>query len=185
MARILVAALLAVGMVGCAGSAEGKVAGHNLAVADAVFATLKDDDGKNLVMLLVMADKPNLCDGLKANRTPKEATSLTMQMVRVGGGEILAPDVGEYTVRDSLSINMGNNATADFGRQDSSCTDTVANSAGESKSGLIKITNLRAEKGGTANGTYDISFGDGALKGSFNASYCDINVLATGNPSCE
>lgn len=185
MVRILVAAVLAVGMVGCAGSAEGKVAGHNLAVADAIFGVQKDSDGKNNILFVVLADKPNLCDSLKANRTPKGATSLSLGMFRIADLKLLAPDVGEYTVRTGAdAFSNGNTASPTFSRQDSSCADTISNNAGDGKSGLIKLTNLKAETGGSANGTFDITFGDGNLKGSFNASYCDLAQL-TDNPNCE
>ena len=186
MARILVAALLAVGMVGCAGSADGKVAGYTLAVADAVFGVQKDSDGKNNLLTVILADKPGVCDKLKANRYPKEATFLQISLLRVGDSEFLAPDAADYTVREpSLSfLGKGNNGVAEFERQDSSCTSTIGGSAGVSKSGLVKLTNVKAETGGTANGTFDISFGDGSLKGSFNATFCDLASL-TDNPSCE
>lgn len=186
MARILVAALLAVGMVGCAGSAEGKVAGYNLAVADAIFGTYKDDDGKNIGVQLIMADKANLCESLKANRKPKGATYLSLAMLRIGDDGVLAPDAVDYTVKEGLEpfLTKGNNASATFTREDSSCSSTITGSAGGGKSGLIKVTNLKAETGGTATATFDITFGDGSLKGSFNAQYCDLAAL-TDNPNCE
>lgn len=183
MARILVAALLMTGLVGCAGSAEGKVAGHNLAVADAIFGVTKDDDGKNNFLLVAMSDQPNLCDKFKANRRPKGATSLTFVMYRIADLKLLAPDQGEYTVTSDAFSN-GNKASVTFSREDSSCADTISNNAGNGKSGLIKLTNLKAETGGTANGTFDVTFGDGSLKGGFNATYCDLSQL-TDNPNCE
>lgn len=185
MARILVAALLAVGMVGCAGSADGTVAGHKLAVADAIFGVQKDSDGKNTFLLVALSDKANLCDSLKANRQPKSATTLSLGMFRVADLKLLAPDVGDYAVRTGTdAFSNGNTASPTFSRQDSSCANTISGNAGDGKSGIIKLTNLKAETGGTANGTFDITFGDGSLKGSFNATYCDLAQL-TDNPNCE
>ncbi len=186
MARILVAAVLAVGMVGCAGSADGKVAGHNLAVADAIFGTYKGNDGKNLGVQVYLSDKPNLCDSLKANRKQKGATSLSFFLIRIGDADVLAPDAVDYTVRTGLDAftTKGNNAYAGFDREDSSCASTINDSAGGGKSGLIKVSNVKPEAGGTANATFDVTFGDGSLKGSFNAQYCDLASL-TNNPNCE
>lgn len=185
MARILVAALLAVGMVGCAGSADGKVAGHSLAVSDAIFGLLKDNSGKNIGLQVILADKPNLCDTAKANRRPKSATALSFLLVRIGDTEVLAPDAVDYTVREGFDFftTKGNNAAVDFEREDSSCASTIGGSAGTGKSGLVKVTNVKAEAGGSANATFDVTFGDGSLKGSFNATYCDLS--AYNNPNCE
>lgn len=186
MARILVAALLAVGMVGCAGSVSGTVAGNNLAVADAVFAVLKSD-GKAQALLVALSDQPKICDSLKANREAKNSTTMTMAFLRSSGLEVLAPDVGDYTVAETaFRAGDGNKASASFNRYDSTCEDTIASDKRGSKSGLIKVTNLKAEANGTANGTFDITFGSGdKVTGSFNATYCDIDVLATSNPNCE
>jgi hypothetical protein len=173
------------GLVGCAGSADGKVAGHSLAVADAIFDTLKED-GKNVGLIVIMADKPNICDSLKANRQPKGATFMQLTLLRITDSEVLAPDVADYTVKEGLGAftSKGNNAAVEFVRQDSSCATTISGNAGDGKSGLIKLTNLKAETGGTANATFDITFGDGNLKGGFNAQYCDLSSLSN-SPNCE
>jgi hypothetical protein len=186
MIRVLVAAVSMMGLVGCAGSADGKVAGHSLAVADAIFGTLKDDNGKTLGLQVIMADKPNLCDKLKANRQPKEAVSLSFLLIRIGDNDVLAPDAVEYTVKSGLEpyTTKGNNAAAGFERENSSCESTIDGSAKAGRSGLIKVTNLKAETGGTANATFDVTFGDGSLKGNFNATFCDLSSL-TSRPNCE
>lgn len=186
MARILVAAVSMMALVGCAGSVNGTVAGNNLAVADAVFAVLKSD-GKAVALFVALADKPNVCDSLKANREAKNSTTLTMAFSRTSGLEVLAPDVGDYTVAESaFRLGDGNKAQGSFNRYDSTCEDTIATEKRVSKSGLIKVTNLKSEQGGTANGTFDITFGSGdKVTGNFNATYCDIDVLATSNPNCE
>jgi len=185
MIRVLVAAVSMMVLVGCAGSADGKVAGHSLAVADAIFGTLKDTSGKNAGLLVVMADKPNLCDSLKANRRPKGATFVQFTLLRVSdNNEYLAPDVAEFTVKEGLAVfGKGNNASVEFDRQDSSCATTIGGSAGAGKSGLIKLTNVKAETGGSANATFDVTFGDGSLKGAFNATYCNLESLD--RPNCE
>lgn len=181
----LVVGLFAAMLSGCAGSVNGTVGGVNLSVADAIFAVLKDDAGKSLAALVFLADKPKLCDSLKANREPKQATSLVLAMARYNAnGEVLAPDVAEYTVNNSPTSG-GDYATGYFARTDANCTNTLANDAATGKSGLVKVTNFKGDSTGSANGTFDITFGSGdKVSGNFNATYCDISKIQT-NPNCE
>lgn len=183
--RRLMLAIPMVMLVGCSGSMSGQVAGHNLSVADAIFAVLKDNSGKSTGLLVVMADKPKICDSLKANREPKQSTALFLSMSRVTDTDTLAPDVGEYTVIEGFPTKAGNYAYSTFSRSDANCDNTVAPSARDAKSGLVKLTNLKAEANGAANATFDITFGSGdKVTGNFNATYCDVTNIQT-NPNCE
>lgn len=185
MKRITMAFVSMLAMAGCAGSVNGQVGGVSLNVSDAIFAILKNDQGKSTGMLVIMADKPKLCDSLKANREPKQSTALFMTMSRVTETDSLAPDVGEYTVIDGIPSRAGNYSYASFSRTDANCTNTLSSSTSGAKSGLIKVTNLKGEANGSANATFDITFGSGDnVKGNFNATYCDISTLQN-NPNCE
>jgi hypothetical protein len=166
---------------------NGTVGGVSLSVADAIFAVLRDGTGKQAGLLVAMSDKPNICDSLKANRQPKSATALTMAFVRYNAQfETLAPDVGEYSVLSAEAPGAGNFAAAVFSRSDANCTNTISNDASVAKSGLIKLTNLKAETNGTAVASFDMTFGAGdKVTGSFNARYCDIVSLSTTAPNCE
>lgn len=171
---------------GCGpGSVNGTVGGVSLAVSDAIFAVLKDDTGKQQGLLVLMADKPNICDSLKANREPKSATSLSMLFVRFNAQfEVLAPEVGEYSVVENPTV-AGNYAGASFNRTDANCTSTLSAQASAARSGLIKLAALKAESNGTASATFDLTFGAGdKISGSVNAKYCDIAVVAS-SPNCE
>lgn len=186
MMKTLMAAVSMVALVGCAGSVNGTVGGVQLSVADAIFAILKDDAGKSAGAIVVLSDKPKICDSLKANREPKTATTMYTTLFRFSATEALAPDVADYTVIDSNPTSAGAYAFAGFSRTDSNCTNTLSASASSGKSGLVKLTAIKGETGGTASGTFDITFGAGdKVTGNFNASYCDITKLATTNPNCE
>ncbi|MFZ5445441.1 MAG: hypothetical protein ACOZQL_35950 [Myxococcota bacterium] len=181
----LMTMLLAVSMVGCAGSVNGSVGGVSLSVADAIFGTVKDNSGKIYAASIFMADKPKLCDSLKANRQPKQMTALQMTIIRTNDTEFLAPDVGEYTVRDNPLTPNALSAGASFVRTDANCTNTLSANATDAKSGLIKVTGFKAETNGNAAGTFDITFGSGdKVTGNFNASYCDLSSLSE-TPNCE
>ncbi len=185
MRRLMMAVPMLV-LAGCAGSANGQVGGISLNVSDAIFAILKDNTGKSTAAIVIMADKPKVCDSLKANREPKTSTSLLLTLYRFSDTDYLAPDVGEYTTVDQNPTSAGSFASAFFTRTDSNCTNTIASSASRGKSGLIKLTNIKGEANGTANATYDITFGAGdKVTGNFNATYCDISSLPTADPNCE
>lgn len=186
MRRLMMAVSMLV-VSGCAGSVNGQVGGISLAVSDAIFAILKDSSGKSTGALIVMGDKPKICDSLKANREPKSSTGLFLTLYRFSETDYLSPDVGEYTtVAPGTQSSAGSFASAFFSRTDSDCRPTIAGNASSGKSGLIKLTNIKGEANGTANATFDITFGAGdKVTGNFNATYCDISMLPTADPNCE
>lgn len=186
MKRLLMAVSTLV-LAGCAGSVNGQVGGISLAVSDAIFAILKDGSGKSTAALVVLGDKPKICDSLKANREPKSATALFFTLYRFSDTDYLSPDVGEYTtVAPGTPSTAGSFASATFSRTDSDCRSTLAANAATGKSGLIKLTNIKGEANGTANATFDVTFGAGdKVTGNFNATYCDISQLPTADPNCE
>lgn len=184
--RRMMVAVPVMAMLGCSGSMSGSVGGVTMNVADAIFAVLKDDNGKSVAALIIMADQPKICDSLKANRQPKSATALVLSLFRIANNDFLAPDVGDFTAIDTNPSGAGSYARANFSHTDSNCTNTLANNASTGKSGLIKLTNIKGEANGAANGTFDITFGAGdTVKGSFNATYCDLTKLPATTPNCQ
>lgn len=170
----------------CGGSVNGTVAGASLAVADSVFFVNKDSAGKTKALIVVLSDKPNVCTSLKANREAKNSTGIIFQLIRLSANaEILAPDVADYTVTEQISA-AGNWGFADFAKTDSNCTSVLASSATSGKSGVVKLTAIKADTGGVASGTFDVTFGsqNDKVTGSFNSTYCDLSTLGT-NPNCE
>ncbi len=189
----LVACLTFVGVFsGCGGgSVTGTVSGISLAVQDSIFFVLKDDQGKTGALTVIMADKPNLCDTLKANRQPKSATSLFFYLYNVkienGAVSLLAPDVGTYTVADLQNLKTsGTYAGTGFSKADANCTDSLTAASSTGKSGSIRLTTVKAEANGNLAGTFDVSIGTQTdkLTGTLNARYCDITKIQA-NPSCE
>jgi hypothetical protein len=175
-------------LVACGGPGhmDGTVAGINLSVKDAIFALIKDSNGKSAGLFLVMADKPDLCTTLKANRQPKNLTGALFSMVHyTDTGMVLAPDTGDYTVINATPPRGGRYASAFFTRTDANCTPTIAQAAGTGSSGLVKLTSLKSEPGGFASGTFDVTFGaSDRVTGSFNAAFCDVTTLGS-NANCE
>ncbi|MFT3706646.1 MAG: hypothetical protein QM817_03170 [Archangium sp.] len=185
MKNLMIAVAVMAACSGCAGSVNGSVGGVNLSVADAIFAVLKDNQGKTTGAIIVLADKPKICESLRANREPKSSTSMFMSISRITDTDALAPDVGEYTVIQGLPSGAGSFSYAGFSHGDSNCTNTLSSSASSGKSGLVKVTNFKGDSSGSANGTFDITFGAGdKITGNFNATFCDITSLQS-NPNCE
>jgi len=191
MSQILTSLTVLAAFSGCGGgSVSGSVSGISLNAQDSIFFVIKDDAGKTQYVSVVMADKPNLCDTLRANRLPKSATSLAFTLVNVKVenrvGTYLAPDVGSYTVTDMEISQSGLFAGSGFSRTDANCTDSLTASASTGKSGLVKVTNLKAEVNGNLSGTFDVSIGTQAdkLTGSINARFCDVSKVQM-NPNCE
>lgn len=186
MRGVLMAVGAAIALSACGGSVNGPVAGAQLGVADSVFFVNKDSAGKTKALIVVLADKPNICTSLKANRQPKNATSMVLSLIRLSAnGEVLAPDVADYTVTDQFS-GAGNWGFAEFSKTDSNCTSVLASTATGGRSGVVKLTAINANTGGTAAGTFDITFGsqNDKVTGNFNSTYCDLSTLGS-NPNCE
>ena len=185
MKRLVTMLVAVAALSGCAGSVNGTVGGVNMSVSDAIFAVLKNPMGQTVAAIVVLADKPKVCDSLKANREPKQSTSLSIFLARYNNdGDPLAPDAVEYTVNNQPTTG-GNYSTAFFNRTDANCTNTLSSDASTAKSGLVKVTNFKGDSSGSANGTFDVTFGGGdKVTGSFNATFSDISALGL-NPNCE
>jgi hypothetical protein len=185
-----VIAVVALFNVACGGpgSFNGTVAGKKLDVEDSVFVPVRDGTGKTIGAYLVMADVPDICATLKANREPKGATALILGMMRIGAdGTFLAPDKGDYAIVDSLtSPPRAPIAFGSFQKSDSNCTNELAESQANARSGLVKIDAIELKEGGSMSGSFDITFGSQGdkTKGTFNAAYCFVPDSATGS-NCE
>jgi hypothetical protein len=182
--RGLLAAVGVVVLVGCSGSVNGEVAGLKLNVSDSIFWYSQDTSGRVNGVYLTLADKPRLCQTLKANRLEPGQMSLSFTLFRLTTDSVLPPEQGDYTVTD-VAEQAGNFAYAVFSRTDGACQETLSEPAGLAISGIVRLQRLRAEKGGNANGDFDVTFGTGdRVTGGFNAEYCDI-AAAPQRPSCE
>jgi hypothetical protein len=188
MSRITLTLIAALAASSCGGPGhmDGTVAGANLTVRDAIFSLVRGSSGDLQGVFLFMGDKPDLCAALKANRQPKSLTGLSLSLVRYSDmAAVLSPDSGEYTIITSAPPRGGRYASAMFSRSDVNCTPTIAPASGGVTSGLVKVESLKAEPGGSAVGTFDLTFGGGdKATGSFNATFCDATSTMS-NARCE
>jgi hypothetical protein len=188
MTRFILGLAAAVVLSACGGpgNMSGTVAGIKLDVKDSAFLLVKNQAGDTVGMFLAMADQPDICGTLKANRQPKNTTAVLFSMVRyTDQGTTLAPDVGDYTVINMTPPRGGNYAGALFSHTDTNCTSTIAQTAATGSSGLIKLTSMKAEANGYAQGSFDITFGaSDKVTGSFSAKFCELSTLPV-NPNCE
>lgn len=169
------------------GSFNGTVDGKSLTVEDAIFVPDKDSNGKTTGVFLVLADVPDLCSVVKANRDPKGATWVMFGLARYSSdGKVLAPDKGEYKVVSELSGNLnGNVAAGVFNKSDANCSNEVPSDRRSAKSGLLTVDSIDLKQDGSMVGTFDVTFGTQADKvtGSFHATYCDFDIDS--KPNCE
>jgi hypothetical protein len=164
--------------LGCGGpgSFEGKVAGNELEVEDAIFLAGKDDEsGATIASALVMTDLGDLCATLKANREPKNATLVWFILGRIEGTELLVPDKGTYTVVDLEALPPPRFAFGYFSKNDAACRNTLDEERAVAQSGTIEVEKIEFKKDGSMKGEFDARFGsqNDAVKGTFNASFCD------------
>jgi hypothetical protein len=161
--------------LGCGGpgSFEGKVAGNELEVEDAIFLTASDDSGA--ASALIMTDLNDLCATLKANREPKNGTLVLFVLGRIEGSEVLLPDKGNYTVVDLEELPPPRFAFGYFSKNDAACRNTIDEERAVAQSGTIEVEEVEYKKDGSMRGEFDVRFGsqNDAVKGTFNASFCD------------
>jgi hypothetical protein len=175
-------------LTGCGGSFSGTVNGIPLSVQDSIFGLLKDDQGKSTGLVIFLADKPGLCDKLKANREPKNSTSFTFLLANIANdGSQLAPSTGDYTITSNFGASTrGNVGIASFSKTDGNCTATIQSANTTGQSGVVKLSGVNSSSGGQATGSFDITVGtqNDKVTGTIAATYCDISKLQA-NPNCE
>lgn len=183
--KVSLLAAAALALSGC-NSFSGRVAGKELAVQDALFFNYQENN-ITIGATVILADKPRLCDSLKANRVPRNANFVALTLFRVTTTGVVPPDQGDYTVTGSQITGPGNYANAWFNALDANCYSTLPDTAAEGMSGIVKVANYRPSEGGGISGTFDITFGSQADKttGGFNAQWCNLSTNYPTQPSCE
>jgi hypothetical protein len=154
---------------------NGTVAGNGLVVADAALWAQKDSSGNVEAAVLLLSDKPGLCDALKANRQAKNQTYLVLQLFSFNDqAQRLVPGPGDFTVVDTDPTRGGNYATAQFVKTDSACVNTLSPAVSKAKSGLVKVSTLALTASSHGIGTFDATFGTDNVTGAFSTSYCEV-----------
>jgi hypothetical protein len=174
----VVAAALALAGCGGPGSFHGTVGGMTLEVKDSLFLAQKNSSGQIASLVLLMTDKPGLCDAMKAGNIISSMIYFQAVLSETSSGQIAVPSAGDYTVTDGTSVPP-KFAIASVSRTDATChsTQTVGGAGGK-----ITLSGYKAEAGGELTGTFDATFGTTAERGSgdFNAEYCDASYGASG-----
>jgi hypothetical protein len=179
--------LAVVAFVSGCNSFNGRVAGKELQVQDALFFNYLFQ-GQTIGATILLADKPRLCDTLKSNRIPKNSNFVAITTFRVtSGGNIVPPDVGDYTMTTSDNPGTGNFAYAQFNALDANCNQTLPITSNVGMSGLVKISSYKPQTGGGMAGSFDITWGSQSDKsqGSYNAQFCDLSTNFPSSPNCE
>ena len=169
MSRIGVVLVVASLLLGCgsgAGSLDGKVQGHEVAVKEAVFFVL--DNG---VTLVAAGDQENLCAILNGQQRP----SSEMNLLEVGlynwNGTSLQPLVtGSYTVARTLStaglysypLLFWTRECITFGALGPNSGSVNVESVGLPQSGAHTVISV------------DLAFGAAHLSGHLDATYCPL-----------
>jgi hypothetical protein len=181
----LVLSLVAVALGACSPNQfNGAVAGNPLVVVDSVLYAQRDSSGAILSAVVWLSDKPNLCDSLRANRELKSQTRALLQLYSYNDSQQrLTPGPATFTVLDGNPPTSGNFGAAYFDKTDSTCTQTLANSVGHAKSGLVKVLALSLTASSRAVGSFDLTFGTDNVTGTFDAPFCD--VPSTVDLSCQ
>lgn len=180
-------ALALCAVAGCGGnSMTGTVKGVSMNAAEAIFAVLSDA-GPGQGMFILVSDKTGLCERMKANKPPKDATLLAMLLGVIdaaGHGQALVK--GTYNVKPVSPGVSGNVAISQFSKLDSTCNSTLGDTPPTGTSGTVSLSNFEAKDGGSASGNFDMNFDSDHVTGTFSASYCDVTTLSTGkSPTCE
>jgi hypothetical protein len=184
MKRLLVglsgAALLAA--CGGPGNFDGTVSANSLVVKDAVFYVLTSSSSPGNTVAVVLSDLDNLCQLFKENRSPKSGSALILGMAQHNNGTLQDVLPGEFSVVQISSANPpAKFATGRFSKTDADCNSVLAQGQGEGNSGKVTLDSFDPKAGGTAKGTFDITFGSQSDKGkgSFDAEFCDYTPVTT------
>jgi hypothetical protein len=159
------------------GSFSGSVGGAALAVTD---ATLLNVAGSKQVVV-VLSDHAGSCDSAKAKTQPPSSTGLGLLLTKKDGTAIT---VGDYTVISFAAGTVPDSyAWAMFRQADATCQPTI-DSAGSS--GTVTLTALSAVDGGTAQGSYSITFPSGeTATGTFAAPFCSAQYQLLQTLACR
>jgi len=175
---------VAMALSACGGSMEGAVGGITMDVADGAFVLHKDPAGRADGLTVLLSDHLSVCDSIKTNTNRRSSNTLVLVFARVAeDGHLLSPAPGDHAVAPTRPAETGVYAGAFFSNFDSGCVRTLANKTATGESGLVKLEALNRQ--GTANGTFDITFGAGdRVTGRFAAPLCEAE-FPTGPANCD
>jgi hypothetical protein len=155
---------LAVGCGSAAGSLEGKIQGHEIAVKESIFIPLSDGE-----VFVAAADQENLCAIMNGEQAPNHEMNLLEVFLANWNGSFVDPLVtGTYTFAKYLD-RPGQWAypllfwTA----------ECITFGALAPNSGTVTVDSVGlSQPGGQTEVSVDLVFGDARLSGHVKATYC-------------
>jgi hypothetical protein len=166
---------------GAGGQVTGTVAGTSIAAVRGAYASEEAGGaGGEFALWIVLSDAEKICAAHRANGVVQGSKTLFLKLQKNDAEGQAAPTIGAYTVGpESALTETGERAIAylgSFGGE--SCSDTIGE-AGVATAGTVKLDKLDLAGNATA-GTFDVSFGNEKLTGSFNAATCAGNPQFSG-----
>lgn len=163
--------------------AAGTVSGHAFAPHSSASANFAADYN---ALLLVVSNQTDYCGALEAGQTHANHLALVVQLLREqGDNDTGRVTPGTYKVVPSDQEPAGNVALALFRATDASCNDTMTQDEAQASSGAVVVTASTAQG---ATGSYNLTFPDGTLRGTFAANACPVLAQQAASPSplsCE
>jgi len=151
---------------GAAGSLDGKVQGHEIAVKEAIFIPLPNGE-----TFVAAADQEDLCAIMNGQKQPTSEMNLLEVYLMNWNGSAADPLVtGPYVT--SRYINAPGKWSYSLMFWTRGC---IAFTAVGPNSGTITLENVGlAQAGGQTQLSVDLTFGDAHLSGHLTATYCAL-----------
>lgn len=156
--------------VGCgsggAGSLEGKIQGHEIAVKEAIFIPLPDGE-----TFVAAADQEDLCAIMNGQKQPtSEMNLLEVFLMNWNGSSADPPVTGTYVTSRYVSAPGLWSYSLVFWTR-----GCIAFTAVGPNSGTITVESVGlAQAGGQTKLSVDLTFGDAHLSGHLTATYCAL-----------
>jgi len=168
----LIFGLLALSACGSSsgGSFNGTVAGYSLHVVESVFTPLPETEDNPAFTLIVLSDRPGICNGIRSGTWGKNTTSFGIYLIS-GRPSVSPASPGTY----HLVTDQPNSGVAYFLKQDDQCRAApgLSDNSVPATSGSVVLESIDASPGKRARGSYDIILRSGEhVTGTFDAAYC-------------
>lgn len=177
MKRLCVGVIGLAVLVGCGGpgSFDGSVAGNRLNTKSAIFLMSSN------VLMVLLTDVDGTCAKIKAGQLSKNMSSFVLGIVQQENNTFVTPTPGDYAIIGPGAAAPSKFAVGSFGKSDANCRNTLTDQQSQANGGTLKLSSYKAEAGGTAVGTFEVTVGSQAdkAKGSFNAEFCDFSRSQT------
>jgi hypothetical protein len=169
--HVHVGLFLALGACAAGSTVNGTVGGTGITARGSLSQVGSiTPSGTNDEALIVVSDQDQMCEMLMLHETPKDSTYMQFLVYTrdVSGAPAPALGVGQYSVITGSDLSAAQVAAVSFIKF-SGCAST-SNAATD---GSVTLTHVSAD---SVQGTYDLSFGDDHVTGSFVAPNCAINL---------